>query len=567
MRNTQYLFQRNGRWVCRIRWPKEVWATTGDGSFKSALGTSSKEDALLLLPAKLQEFHAAVAAAKAKQLESKPRPLGEGEITLVVGQWYREAQYAYHTSAKPKQMDQEAVAKRRAFMERTEQSLKQQRERLGFGDYSTLHPIVDGVLTRAGLNVDPEDPSYGLLCRTLMRAWIAMQECALAEMRGEFGFKSNDPVLDELAAYQPPTGGTKTRTVEELITTYSADRGDRLSLSTKASQAPVFRLLRDCLGPNRDIRSVDRDEARKVLETVKELPRGLGKDPELSKLPVPAAVAAARELGRPTISPKTINDSYMAHTKALFTWARKEQWIASNPFEGLNVPDAVAPEDKRDAFTDHQLALIFGGAPWSSGDVAPNGKPSLYWGPLISLYHGLRIGEPCGLLVSEIEEREGLPVINLRPNKLRRLKNGPAKRYLPIHPELIRLGFLDYVAQQRAASEEQLFPEAKADSRGHCGDHVTDWFSRLLDARGLTDSKLTLHSLRHTFEDAMRHAGIFGSLEGAVLSGRKRGNDPSAAAYGNGWKMAALLERLELVRFTTVNVRAPRDLPTASRAA
>ncbi|QUD86233.1 site-specific integrase [Phenylobacterium montanum] len=559
MRNTQYLHQRNGRWYCRIRWPKEVWSTLGNGSFKKALGTSSREEAVILLTAAQQEFHAAVAQAKGKQLEGKPRPLGEGEITLVVARWFRDAQGAFKVDARPKQFDPQAIAQRRDHLARVEQRLAAQRERLGLGDYTTLYPIVEGVLERAGLNVDRDDPSFGLLCQTLMRAWIAMEERALAHMRGEFGFKPADTVLDDLASYEPPTGGAKIRTLDELITASTADRSDKLSLSTKQAQKPVYKLLRDCIGSNRDVRSVDREEARKLLDVVKQLPKGLGNDPELSKLPIPAAIATAQSLGRPTISAKTMNDSYMAHTKALFEWAKDEQWITSNPFIGLRVVDDVAPEDKRDPFTDDQLALIFNGAPWSTRETAPNDKPSLYWGPLICLYHGLRIGEPCGLLTSEVEERDGVPVINLRPNKLRPLKNGPSKRYLPIHPELIQLGFLDYVAERRASGDEQLFPEAQANAKGHFGDHVSDWFGRLLDKRGLTDSKLTLHSFRHTFEDALRDAEIFGTLEGAVLSGRKRGNDASAAAYGNGYKMKKLLGKLELVRFDTVRVPGGKD--------
>lgn len=41
MKNTQYLHSLKGRYYCRIRWPKEVQKTLGNGAFKAALGTSS----------------------------------------------------------------------------------------------------------------------------------------------------------------------------------------------------------------------------------------------------------------------------------------------------------------------------------------------------------------------------------------------------------------------------------------------------------------------------------------------------------------------------------------------
>jgi hypothetical protein len=110
------------------------------------------------------------------------------------------------------------------------------------------------------------------------------------------------------------------------------------------------------------------------------------------------------------------------------------------------------------------------------------------------------------------------------------------------------------VAERRAAGDEQLFPEARRDANGHYGDHVSDWFARLLTARklrgeGVNGGSLTLHSLRHTFEDALRVAGLAGTLEGAVLAGRKRGSDPTAAAYGNGFQMGQLQAGLSKVAY------------------
>lgn len=563
MRNSRYLVQIGSRWYCRIRWPKEVWATLGDGSFKRALGTESRSEAVLKLPAALQEFQNAVAVAKARQLEASPRPLGAGEITLLVAQWYGAAQAAFQPNSRPQQLDQQERQERRALMERQEAQLVRRRAQLGEADYSTLYPLVDGLLSRAGLNVDRQDASFGLLCQTLMRAWIALEETALARMRGEFGHRPADPILDDLKEVEAtsPSAGTAApaRTVDTLIEAYSAAKTERWSQSTANAYKPVFRVLRDTLGANREVRSVDRDAAREVFEIVKALPRNLGKNADLAALPVPAAVAAAKSLNLPTIGPKSINDSYMALIVALFGWAADERWLDYNPFIKLRVAEEVAPEDKRDAFTPEQLATVFGGAPWSTGDTAPAAKPSLYWGPLLGLYHGLRIGEPCGLLTEEIIERDGLTVIDLKKNELRPLKNRYTRRYLPIHPELIRLGFLDYVAARRAAGDRQLFPEAKRDANGHYGDHVTDWFARLLASRGLrgqgvNSGNLTLHSLRHTFQDALRDAGIEETLEGQVLAGRRRGSDATAAAYGNGRNMTQLALQLAKIAYPTLAV-------------
>jgi integrase len=531
----------------------------GSGSFKQALGTDSRAEAVRRLPAAMQAFHNAVEAAKGRQLEAEPRRLGEGEITLLVAQWYRAAEAGFATNPRPRQLDPQEREERRKFIEAEAEALKGKRAQLAEGSYERLYPIVNGLLERAGLNVDRQDPTFGVLCQTLGRAWVALEEGALAQMRGEFGHASADPILRDLAATPLTSPGKTARTLEDLIAAYSADKEGKWSQSTANAYRPVFRVLRDVLGPNRDLDSIDREAARQVFDTVKGLPRNLGKHADLAGLPVPAAVAAAAGLGLPTIAAKSINDSYMALMVAMFSWAQAEGWRQTNPFAKLRVEDAAPADEKRDAFTGEQLATIFGGAPWSTGDTAPGGKPSLYWGPLIGLYHGLRIGEPSGMLTDEITEREGVPVFRVKANHLRPLKNQQTRRYLPVHPELIRLGFLTYVEERRKVRDEQLFPEAKRDANGHYGDHVTDWFARLISARGLkgqgvVGGNLTLHSLRHTFEDALRRAGLWGTLEAAVLAGRKRGSDETAAAYGNGHGMARLLDCLSKVTYGEVSV-------------
>jgi integrase len=560
MKNSRYLVTIKGRYYCRVRWPKEVWGTLGDGAFKKSLNTDSRAEALMRLPGALQEFQSVVASARTKQLEARPRPLSTGEIMLLVARWYEVAQAGFKPLARPRQLSSTERVERREFIGRMEEQLTQKRAAMGEGDYTTLAPILESILVRSGLNADQDDESFGVLCQTLMRAWIAMEETALGKMRGEFGFKPSDGILGELDDVQSslPQGAPR-KSLGDLIEAYEAAKSDGWSQSTKNAYKPVVRLLRDALGENRDVRTIDREVARGVFEIVKGLPTGLGKRAELSIMPVPAAVAAARALGLPTISPKTINDTYMALTIAMFGWANTERWTEYNAFSGLRVTDAKAPEDRRAAFTADQLATVFGSAPWQTGEAAPSGKPSLYWGPLFGLFHGLRIGEICGLLTDEVVERDDIATLDLRPNRLRRLKNRASKRYIPVHPELIRLGFLDYVAARRAAGDEQLFPEAKIDGNGHYGDHVSDWFSRLVEARGLkgqalNGGALTLHSLRHNFEDALRRTGSAGSLEAAVLSGRQRGRDPVAAAYGNGFDMPQLALLLEKVQYPTVRL-------------
>ena len=129
-------------------------------------------------------------------------------------------------------------------------------------------------------------------------------------------------------------------------------------------------------------------------------------------------------------------------------------------------------------------------------------SPSLYWITLLAVYTGARMAELCGLRVSDIDGA----VIVIRKNPYRRLKNKGATRRIPLHPELIRLGFLDYLATIAASGSDLLFPDLRA--RGvysSLSNLFSKEFTPLLDA-ALANARQegkTFHSLRHSFNSIL----------------------------------------------------------------
>jgi integrase len=72
---------------------------------------------------------------------------------------------------------------------------------------------------------------------------------------------------------------------------------------------------------------------------------------------------------------------------------------------------------------------------------------ALYFIPMLIFYGGGRREEYCGLMTDDVIDDNGThPYLHIAKNKFRRIKNGQSKRNIVIHPELIRLGFLRYVA-------------------------------------------------------------------------------------------------------------------------
>ncbi|NVD44320.1 hypothetical protein [Qipengyuania atrilutea] len=289
----------------------------------------------------------------------------------------------------------------------------------------------------------------------------------------------NDANAGPLRTAHPSSDST--HTVEALLTAYEADKSPLWGGSSKKAVKPVFRLLRD-LFADREVASITRKDARDVVDLLRELPTQIGKRKETAGKPIRDAVAVGRKLGLPVLQPKTINDGYLSHISSIFGWAVREQWVQFNPFTGLTVHDPVADEDRRDPFTPVQLQTLLSQHHWAAPFETETEKPGAFWVPLLCLFHGLRNGEAAGLRVEDIGEDEGHPVLHIRPYDGRGIKTESSRGTLPIHPEIIRLGFLQYVQHRAARREVLLFPEGIANGRGQVAAKLGERFSLQIGA-------------------------------------------------------------------------------------
>lgn len=369
--------------------------------------------------------------------------------------------------------------------------------------------------------------------------WEAAHDPVQAAKRDELAALRDDRVNRELwRAVKAEEAETRRaveqtergRTVSQLIEAYEADKAPGWSGSSKKAVVPVFRLLRDVFS-DRPLSTVTREDARAVVALLQGLPTQLGKRKELEGLSMVKAVEKGRVLGLPTIQPKTINDGYLLHIASMWNWAVKEQWITSSPFKGLAVHDPVADEDRRDPFKLPQLCTLFSSAPWDAPWTAGKVTAGTYWVPLLCLFHGFRNAEAAGLRVVDVEEEEGVALIRIKAYGGRALKNASSRGTIPVHPELVRLGFLDFVGQRRAANAALLFDEGVANSRGQVAAKLAERFSKHVRSLGLKGQKLGTHSFRHNFEDRIREAEL---VERTALAIARRSEKGSGKVYGSG---------------------------------
>jgi integrase len=151
----------------------------------------------------------------------------------------------------------------------------------------------------------------------------------------------------------------------------------------------------------------------------------------------------------------------------------------------------------------------------------------------------------------------------------KRLKTKGSARTIPIHRELMRLGFLTLVeAARKRGNEAWLFPPVSPPKPAGA-KAWTKWFGRYLHRLGINDGRKGLHSLRHNFKDALRAGGVQEDLSDALTGhsvgtvGRSYGARARHAKQRHKviverFGMARLVEAIGQVSYPTIDLQAVR---------
>ena len=222
------------------------------------------------------------------------------------------------------------------------------------------------------------------------------------------------------------------------------------------------------------------------------------------------------------MSASTIDKNHGA-VRALLSFAEHEDWITSNPAKGVMLP--ARESAKMRSYTPQELEQLFRSPVFTEGmrPVAGKGEAA-YWIPLLLLFTGARREEICQLALENVRETEGIPYLAIDPREdSGRLKTDESRRAVPVHPMLLRLGFMRYVEELRKAGETLLFPRLdKPNKRGQVGAKWGDWWARYVRGKvGITDTLIQpSHGFRHLFVTECRRIKIDGD-QARTLVGHK----------------------------------------------
>lgn len=219
-----------------------------------------------------------------------------------------------------------------------------------------------------------------------------------------------------------------------------------------------------------------------------------------------------------------------------------------------------------------EVETIFSGYIYQGTPPANRTKayPFWFWMPLVAYFTGARTNEIAQLDTADIREIDGHPCFDFCPDdpkafEAKRVKTEEA-RQVPIHPRLIELGFLDYVASQRTAKQKKLFGDGLAylPPRDETSDHNKEGWAKsaskffneapkgYLVAIGVhyPKSGKSLYSFRHTLETNLQNARRDGKTVDQTVIDAITGHAPDTIAakhYDGGATIEHKLSALKLL--------------------
>lgn len=283
----------------------------------------------------------------------------------------------------------------------------------------------------------------------------------------------------------------------ELVTASKKARG-KWTDKTEAENKAVYDLLVRILG-DRPIAEIGSKAVTSYVNTLRNLPANMNKIPRFIGKSIEEILAMAPE----PMSLRTTN-KHIERASSLFKLLLRDpsSGITHNPFEGQTVEaKRTGDEKKREPFTSTELIALLC---HESFKARTFNNPYTYWAIPLALFTGARLNEIAQLHLGDFVEVDGVKCIDINDDEseegedAKKLKTKNAKRLVPLHDELIRLGIWNYTQALKAAGYTRLFPEINKRRDGY-GPAISNWFQRHRAACGINEKHTKVfHSFRHT---------------------------------------------------------------------
>ena len=266
-------------------------------------------------------------------------------------------------------------------------------------------------------------------------------------------------------------------------------------------------------------------------------------------------VIAWRDAKLMSLSPKTVKDVYIASLKSVLSRAVEDRKLTENVAAIVKVRASSPAMAREPGFTDDEAAAIlevcrqYTPAEQSNpaNQEAEHVTAAKRWGPWLCAFSGACVGEILQLRKSDIRRADSIDFLRLMPEA------GTVKarsyRDVPLHPQLIELGFMEFVAGRK---DGPLFYSHSADLSKLPAQAVSARLGKWLQGLNLIPEGVApTHGWRHRFKTLAIEAG----LELRVIDGIQ-GHAGRTASDGYG-SVTLRAKKTAIDKLPTYELRGP----------
>jgi len=512
----RYLLNRDGRFFARLVVPKELRGIVGKSELRTPLGPDRRA-AMKLLQTAVAAMQAEISRAKREAHPEQPDPRDpfttadygravwqrytaaladdeekrarlptpsaiEAEQAMVVQRFQRDGIPDDPIAVVNQSLDLLVLRHAQVFDSDTRQArLSALRRELAANETHQVEHEISAYLDQHDLAAPAGSAERVTLAKHLMRAEIEALERTLERDQGNYGGKPADPIV------RPPADSTGGRQPVRISSLWSGYIKSRVTAGFMKDggirQRPVIENLQKFLGHN-DARQIPR---RNLLDWRDELLK--------------------------TLSAKTTSDIYISTVRSMLKWAHEEELLPENVAATVrqSKPKRQRARDpgysNKEALAILRASRIYEAKPDAFGVIREKAQSvaAKKWVPLLCAFSGARVGEMLQLRQEDVRQEGDRWVIRITP-EAGTMKAGHF-RDVPLHPQVVALGFVDHV---KAAGSGPLFhgsPDpAKAVSAARAqSNKIGAWLHQAgLVPGGLQPS----HAWRHRFKGQARELGL-----------------------------------------------------------
>lgn len=225
------------------------------------------------------------------------------------------------------------------------------------------------------------------------------------------------------------------------------------------------------------------------------------------------------------VSPQRIN-VIVGFAGAVLSAAEEAGMIETNPVHKLRA--LVATGTGRDSFTVGEVASLLKHSDLMNDQAAA-------WIIRLAAYSGARLNEVAQLTADDVVDDGEILAIDINGKGGKTIKNKASWRVVPVHPDIA-----DRLREFVKGKKGRIFwPEG--DASAALGKEIT--------AAGIRRAGTCFHSLRHSFKDRCREAGIGEEIHDA-LTGHAGGS--VGRRYGGRPPLSVLAEAVAKLRFPLI---------------